>query len=63
MHTHCVVYRTGGTERYQWHRSLAMSKEQAQRAVEETRKMGYAALLVPYASSVSVGLPATFDGQ
>lgn len=63
MHTHCVVYRTGGTDNFKWHRSLAMSMEQAQKATEDTRRMGYAAILTPYVESVATGLPQTYDAK
>lgn len=61
MNTHCIVYRTGGTDNFIWHRSLAMSREDANKAAHETQKMGYPALVVDYALSVSLGLPEGFE--
>jgi hypothetical protein len=53
----CIVYRIGGSENCTWHRSLAMSKDEAIKAQAETERMGYKALVAPYRLSVELGLP------
>lgn len=60
-HLYCIVYRTGGTNNFQWHRSSAMSKADAQRAKKHNEKMGYKCYLVNYAQSVNIGLPTTYE--
>ena len=59
----CVVYRVGGTENFQWRRSLAMSRAEAEKAREETARMGYKTLLVNYHQSVTIGLPETYGAD
>jgi hypothetical protein len=61
MAEYCVVYRTGGTENYQWHRSVAMSEAEARQKREETERMGYRAMLVDYRLSMAIGLPEGYD--
>lgn len=56
----CVIYRTGGTINFQWHRSLAMARPEASQAAQEARRMGYAAHVERCALSMSVGLPESF---
>lgn len=57
----CVIYRRGGTDNFTWHRSLGMSKDEAQTACEATRKMGYRAMVANYRMSLSIGLPETYE--
>lgn len=59
--SHCVIYRTGGTHNFQWHRSAAMSKAEAQKAQEATVRMGYPAHVESYPRSLAIGLPKTFS--
>ena len=59
--SHCVVYRTGGTENFGWHRSLAMSREEAQKARDVSERMGYAAHVENYERSLAIGLPETYS--
>lgn len=61
MNTHCIVYRTGGTENFQWQRSAAMSRDEAEKGKAEVERMGYKALVCNYQSSLAIGLPETFD--
>ena len=61
MNLFCVIYRTGGTRNFKWHRTLAMSRAQAELACEEARKMGYVAHIEHYNLSLSVGLPETYE--
>jgi hypothetical protein len=58
---YCVVYRRGGSANFSWHRSLPMSKEEAQQARANTERMGYKAMMVNYRLSMSVGLPETYE--
>ena len=58
MKTYCIVYRTGGTENGQYHRSIPYdSEDEARKALAETRNMGYWAVLEDYNRSVAIGLP------
>jgi hypothetical protein len=60
--TFCVVFRTGGTINYQWHRTVAFTTlAEAELVAEETRRMGYVAHVENYSMSLSVGLPETYD--
>lgn len=61
--TFCVVFRMGGTANYRWARTLGMSRDEADMACAETRRMGYAAHVANLALSQSVGLPETFDAS
>ena len=57
-----VVYRTGGTERCQWRRTIAyQSRQEADTAREETERMGYKALTVDYQRSLAIGLPEGWE--
>ena len=57
-----VVYRTGGTDNFQWHRSLEMTRDEADASADFTRRAGRAAYVVDAALSNSIGLPDTFGG-
>lgn len=57
----CVVFRTGGTINFKWHRSLAMPKDEAEASAEATRRQGYVAHIEHYNLSLSVGLPETYE--
>lgn len=59
--TYCVVYRMGGTANFKWVRTLAMSKDEAERVKLETMRMGYRAMVANYAQSMAVGLPETYE--
>jgi len=55
---YCVVYRRGGTDNYSWHRSLAMTYDEALQARLDMVKAGHHCLYpVEYDKSVSIGLP------
>lgn len=60
-HDWCVIYRSGGTERFQWHRTQAMTAAQAADTRGEVARMGYAAKVVNYRQSVAIGLPETYE--
>ena len=57
----CVVYRAGGTENFQWKRSLAMEQDEAEKALQDVTRMGYKAHMVNYAQSLAIGLPETYE--
>lgn len=59
--TYCVVYRTGGTDNFRWHRSLATSYGEAIEKRDEMREMGYVAMLENYHLSMCAGLPETYS--
>jgi hypothetical protein len=57
-----VVYRTGGTVNFQWHRTDAYrTREDAERIASEIRRGGRRAMVVDYQASMSIGLPETFE--
>ena len=57
-----VIYRTGGTDNFQWHRTMAhATRALAEQSAQEVRQMGYAAHVENYALSMSIGLPETAD--
>ena len=58
--THCVIYRTGGTENFTWHRSVAMTSDEAIQVQRDLARMGYRAHIERYRRSLAVGLPETY---
>lgn len=56
----CVVFRTGGTINFKWHRTIAMSRLEAEDAAQAARRMGYVAHVEEFSMSMSVGLPETY---
>lgn len=62
MKTWVVVYRTGGTVNFQWHRSSGyVTREEADASCAEVQRMGYRAMVADYDLSMSIGLPETFE--
>ena len=57
----CIVFRTGGTENFQWHRSLSLTEDDAMITLIMVRRMGYCAYNVSYDLSINIGLPETFE--
>ncbi len=58
----CVIYRTGGTARFEWHRTLPVfTRGEANEQARLVRNQGFHALVENYKMSVSVGLPDTFS--
>jgi hypothetical protein len=57
----CVVYRTGGTENLQWHRTLPTSDGSEAETRDATLRSGYRAYVVDYYQSLAIGLPETFE--
>ena len=59
--TFCVVYRTGGTENFRWHRTIPDTKEETQERLVGIRAMGYRAYTEIHRHSVAIGLPETYE--
>jgi hypothetical protein len=60
--TYCVVYRTGGRENFQWHRSLAFPTRLEAVAVHAAcEAAGRRAVICDYNLSGAIGLPETFE--
>lgn len=57
----CVIYRTGGTENFKWHRTLAMQAEEAWDVFVAMIRLGYVGHVEDYFASLAVGLPETFS--
>jgi len=56
-----VIYRTGGTDNFKWHRTLPMKRDEAIKAQEDTEKMGYKCFIAEKESSDKIGLPETYE--
>lgn len=53
-----AVYRTGGTARGEWRRTLpTLSRQEAEQQVKDLERAGYKALLTDYGLSMRLGLP------
>lgn len=63
MGTYSVIFRTGGTDNFQWHRSLSMSRDEARTRTPELRRAGHAAHWERTGLSMGIGLPDTFECQ
>ena len=60
---YCVVWRSGGTANFKWHRTTAESREdaiQAHVAIQLGGRVGY---VVRYKDSMAIGLPDTFEAR
>lgn len=57
-----VIYRTGGSERFTWHRlAKNTSLEIARKDAEEIERMGYKTLIHKTKQLDAIGLPETFE--
>ena len=56
-----VIYRTGGTQNVQWHRTLAMFKVEAEQARAEVERGGRKAIVVNKSLSDAIGLPTGYE--
>jgi len=57
----CVVYRTGGTENFVWHRTIAFeTREDAVKTLRELEAAGYPGHIERFGPSLRIGLPETF---
>ena len=63
MNERCVVYRTGGTKNFTWHRSIAMTSDEAIQVQRDMARMGYRSHIEHYARSVAIGLPETYEDE
>ena len=62
MKTYCIIWRSGGTENFTWHRSLGMTRRDADTALAAERLAGrLSSMVVAYELSLAVGLPETFE--
>jgi hypothetical protein len=60
--TYCVVYRTGGRENFQWHRSCAFQTRLEAAAVQAACKTaGRKAVICDFNLSGAIGLPETYE--
>ena len=60
--SYTVVYRTGGTERCEWHRTINYAtRRAADVSADSVRRMGYKALVKPAADVDDHGLPVGWE--
>jgi hypothetical protein len=57
---YCVVYRTGGTCNFKWHRIEGMTQEEARKAQEEIQRGGRVCHVETSQRSMAIGLPETY---
>jgi hypothetical protein len=58
---YCVIFRTGGTVNYQWHRTIAFAtKAEAELVAEAVHIAGYVAHVEHFGLSQSVDLPDSY---
>jgi hypothetical protein len=58
---YCVIYRTGGTERFAWHRTIAFeTRAEAVNTLNELRAAGYSGHVERHGPSLRIGLPETY---
>lgn len=57
----CVIFRTGGTENFKWHRSLPMTDGQVEHVLGDVLLGGRAAYAERFNLSLAMGLPTTFN--
>lgn len=59
--TWTVIYRTGGTDNFQWHKALpVLSREEADTQKAVLTRQGYIALIHRTDLLEAIGLPDTF---
>ena len=58
---YCVVYRIGGREWFEWIRTVAMTKVQAQIALANVERQGHTGHVAEYELSCRLGLPETYE--
>lgn len=56
----CVVWRTGTTDSFRWHRSDPMSQVAADSSRDAFQRDGRRAMTARYSQSVTIGLPSTW---
>lgn len=62
MDTLTVIYRTGGTENFKWHKvfTLFPKPDAAIETAEQIRKMGYPTMIFETKKLESIGMPETY---
>jgi hypothetical protein len=61
---YAVIYRTGGTENFRWHRVLdILTREEAATKADELNRMGYPSLVHNADRLNAIGLPDTFSAE
>ena len=64
MKTYTVIYRTGGTENAQWHKSAAVeTMAQAIERKQEIERGGRKAIIHETARLESIGMPVGWDSK
>lgn len=64
MKQQCIVYRTGGTERFQWRRTIPLyTQEDVDGTLTFIQRMGYHAFVEDFTLSTAIGLPETYDAR
>lgn len=62
MKTYTVIYRTGGTENFKWHKTVEyQSYQSAASSMQDIVKGGRIAMIFDTSLLSSIGLPETFD--
>ena len=63
--THTVIYRTGGTDNFQWHRVLDTYADQREAVAKkvELERAGYPAIIHLTKRLDAIGMPETFGGR
>jgi len=60
--SYTVIYRTGGTENFKWHKCVPVgSHADAEEQKQEIERMGYKAIVHKTAEIESIGLPETYE--
>lgn len=58
-----IVWRSGGTHNFEWHRSLVMPRADAEATLAVVQRMGYRAYMERADRSIAIGLPETFGPE
>lgn len=60
---YCVIYRTGGTVNFKWHRTLALTRGETMGVLHSIELLGYVCHLEEFFGSIAAGLPQVFDPE
>lgn len=64
MKSYTVIYRTGGTENFQWKKCLPVAtREKAFQDKAEIERMGYKSIVHDTDQINAIGLPETYDAS
>lgn len=61
MKSYSVIYRIGGTDRFEWKRTFSKSRKGAEKDANDIERMGYKTLVVDHEQSLRIGLPETYE--